>query len=370
MDFQRWDLLTHNPTCLDLFHWDNMGIWETFYAYPPSNYCNSSHQKIWKTNLSFWALCLFSGAILVFGSVVAVPLIGMHCYIVTLTVYHMISHDGSTDTLAQDFCRPIIGEALACCIPFGPFEQTVKWWRNPSQWPRSGTRRISSVSVPSDILNLRLLFPFNLAFTAFTSYVPSRSWLLRISGGVPCTLSSPKASQQSLRQSLGWRQASHPKTPNKSMTHGKIWLNKKAVKRHGRTLTKSSSILASLRKPRLATATGSVYASVWSYRVMMKKRSRTVWRIARGGGSRRHRALHRQHRQHLKPCKRKNSQFARWYSHGHLKRIQEKTLITALRFVSLRVLRFSSVRRDTVVVPVLGPTLTLRTHGMIHMIPL
>ena len=42
------------------------------------------------------ALCLFSGAMLVLGSVIAVPLIGTHCYIMIqydyIPIYHMISH--------------------------------------------------------------------------------------------------------------------------------------------------------------------------------------------------------------------------------------------------------------------------------------
>ena len=80
MDVQQWDLLTSNPTCLDLFHGDNLGIWETF-----SLKLTVRTRKLVLERQAFplGAVCLFSGAMLVLGSVVAVPLIG---YIMTIPI--------------------------------------------------------------------------------------------------------------------------------------------------------------------------------------------------------------------------------------------------------------------------------------------
>ena len=66
-----------------------MWIWETFSL---KLTVRTRKLVLERQAFLFGALCLFSSAILVLGSVVAVPLIGMHCYIVTIPIYHMISH--------------------------------------------------------------------------------------------------------------------------------------------------------------------------------------------------------------------------------------------------------------------------------------
>ena len=120
MDFQRWDLLTNNPMCFWAFPWRQYGDLGNLLCLPFLKPTVRT-RKLWlqdKPFLTVGALCLFSGAMLVLGSVIAVPLIGMHCYIMTIPIYRMISHVNLSIIL------PVLGPTLTWR------EHIVAWYQS------------------------------------------------------------------------------------------------------------------------------------------------------------------------------------------------------------------------------------------------